>query len=336
MRAQKPGADQREAHGEPGGESGKQERKSGAADLRLAFAPHRFEHDRGAQAGTLTNLVLFIAGQLNDVARLLLRRRGFVLLAGVFLALRHGGVVPGVLAPVTAGTIAHMPPLKVLIAEDDGAIRDLLTHHLEREGFEVFAVSDGAAALRAARELADIVVLDVGLPAIDGFEVARSLRREKRNVPIVMLTARADEIDRIVGLELGADDYICKPFSPREVVARVKAVLRRAGYSCERPSGVLSFGRLEIDEAAREARVDGADVRLKPREFALLLLLAANPGVAHSRRMLLERIWGLDFEGDERTVDVHVRRVRRKIEEECGLPAMLQTVHGFGYKFARS
>jgi len=151
-----------------------------------------------------------------------------------------------------------------------------------------------------------------------------------------MLTARVDEIDRVVGFELGADDYICKPFSPREVVARVKAVLRRTGMPVEQKTPVLDFGRLQIDEAAREVRVDGKDVKLKPREFALLLALASNPGVALSRRTLLEKVWGFDFDGDERTVDVHVRRVRLKIEEERDLPPMLQTVHGFGYKFSRS
>ena len=223
----------------------------------------------------------------------------------------------------------------VLVAEDDPAIRELLAHHLRREGFEVVAVGDGNAALRAARELAHAVLLDIGLPAIDGLEVARTLRREKYEMPIVMLTARADEIDRIVGLELGADDYICKPFSPREVIARVKAVLRRAGIPAEPKPEILTYGRLVIDESAREARVDGEAVKLKPREFKLLLVLAANPGVALSRRTLLERVWGFDFDGDERTVDVHVRRVRLKIEEERNLPALLQTVHGFGYKFAR-
>lgn len=229
-----------------------------------------------------------------------------------------------------------MPARTVLVAEDDPAIRELLSHHLQREGFEVLAAGDGNAALRAARELADIVILDIGLPAIDGLEVARMLRREKCEVPIIMLTARADEIDRVVGFELGADDYIGKPFSPREVVARVKAVLRRSGAPAEGKTPVLRFGRLEIDEAAREVRVDGENVKLKPREFALLLALAGNPGVALSRRTLLEKVWGFDFEGDERTVDVHVRRVRLKIEEERDLPPMLQTVHGFGYKFSHS
>ena len=229
-----------------------------------------------------------------------------------------------------------MPALKVLVAEDDQAIRELLTHHLEREGFQVIPVVDGMAALRAARDLANLVILDVGLPGMDGFEVARTLRREKKDVPIVMLTARSDEIDRVVGFELGADDYICKPFSPRELIARVKAILRRSGTAYDQQPAVLQFGRLEIDEAAREARVDGVDVKLKPREFSLLLALASSPGVALSRQTLLERVWGFDFDGDERTVDVHVRRVRHKIEEKPKLPPLLFTIHGFGYKFARN
>lgn len=226
-------------------------------------------------------------------------------------------------------------PARVLIAEDDPAIRELVAHHVRGEGFDALAVSDGMAALRAARDWADFVILDIGLPGIDGFEVARTLRREKRALPLLMLSARSDEIDRVVGFELGADDYVCKPFSPRELMARLKAILRRAGHECERSSPVLTFGRLEIDAAAREARVDGVDVGLKPKEFALLLALASNPGVALSRQTLLERVWGFDFEGDERTVDVHVRRVRQRIQEKPNLPPHLVTVHGFGYKFAR-
>jgi DNA-binding response OmpR family regulator len=229
-----------------------------------------------------------------------------------------------------------MPARSVLLAEDDPAIRELLAHHLRRENFEVIAVGDGNAALRVARERADALILDLGLPAIDGLEVVRTLRREHCDLPIIMLTARVEEIDRVLGLELGADDYIAKPFSPREVIARLKAILRRCGLIEEPKPTLLTYGRLEIDEAAREVRVDGTDVKLKPREFALLLTLASNPGVALSRRTLLEKVWGFDFDGDERTVDVHVRRVRLKIEEECALPAMLQTVHGFGYKFSRS
>jgi DNA-binding response OmpR family regulator len=228
-----------------------------------------------------------------------------------------------------------MPAPTIVVAEDDTAIRELLAHHLEREGFSVVAVPDGHGALRIARHAADLLILDVGLPGVDGFDVVRTLRREDRAVPIVMLTARIDEIDRVVGFELGADDYICKPFSPREVIARVRAVLRRSGRILDAAPASLRFGRLEIDEAAREARVDGIDLRLKPREFALLLELAVNAGVALSRERLLERVWGFDFDGDERTVDVHVRRLRARIEEEAEHPPVVQTIHGFGYKFVR-
>jgi DNA-binding response OmpR family regulator len=223
----------------------------------------------------------------------------------------------------------------ILVAEDDAAIRGLLAHHLEREGFAVVGVSDGHAALRRARGAADLLVLDVGLPGVDGYDVVRTLRREERNVPIVVLTARSDEIDRVLGFELGADDYICKPFSAREVVARVKSILRRSGRAVPQLGPVLRFGRLEIDAGAREARVDGTDVKLKPREFSLLMELAGNAGVALSRDWLLQRVWGFDFSGDERTIDVHVHRLRIKIEEPWQLPPLLRTVHGFGYKFVR-
>jgi DNA-binding response OmpR family regulator len=229
-----------------------------------------------------------------------------------------------------------MPVPTALVAEDDAAIAELLEHHLTGAGFHVVVVGDGGAALRVARDLADVLILDVALPGVDGFDVTRTLRREKRTLPILLLTARTEEIDRVVGFELGADDYVCKPFSPREVVARVKAILRRGGQAAEPRSTILRFGRLEVDEAAREARVDGTDAQLKPREFALLLELASNPGVALSRHRLLEKVWGFDFDGDERTVDVHVRRLRAKIEEGWALPPMLQTIHGFGYKFTRS
>jgi DNA-binding response OmpR family regulator len=223
----------------------------------------------------------------------------------------------------------------ILVAEDDAAIRGLLAHHLEREGFTVLGVSDGHAALRRARDAADLLVLDVGLPGVSGYDVVRTLRREERSIPIVVLTARSEEIDRVLGLELGADDYIAKPFSAREVVARIKSILRRSGRAVPAPGPLLRFGRLEIDARAREARVDGNDVRLKPREFALLMELAANAGVALSRDWLLQRVWGFDFTGDERTIDVHVHRLRAKIEEPWQLPPLLRTVHGFGYKLVR-
>ena len=225
---------------------------------------------------------------------------------------------------------------RIVVAEDDAAIRELLVHHLRREGFRCEEASDGPAALRLARSGADLLVLDLGLPAVDGFEIVRVLRREGRALPILVLMARNEEIDRVVGLELGADDYVTKPFSPRELVARVKAIGRRSGANAMRGPALLTFDRLEIDEAAREARVDGVDVGLKPREFALLLELATNAGVALSRTALLEHVWGYDFEGDERTVDVHVRRLRLTLEERARLGPLLHTVHGFGYKFARA
>jgi DNA-binding response OmpR family regulator len=224
---------------------------------------------------------------------------------------------------------------RIVIAEDEAPIRELLVHHLSRAGFVCSEAVDGPSALRAARSCADLMILDVGLPVMDGFDVIRTLRREGRDLPVLLLTARADEIDRVVGLEIGADDYVTKPFSPREIIARVRAIARRAGIAPQAMPALLVFDRLEIDEAAREVRVDGVDIGLKPREFALLVELASNPGIALSRATLLQRVWGFDFEGDERTVDVHVRRLRLKIEETPRLPPLLQTIHGFGYKFAR-
>jgi len=222
---------------------------------------------------------------------------------------------------------------RVVVAEDDAPIRDLVVHHLGREGFRCEEAVDGPAALRLVRGGAALLVLDLGLPAVDGFDIVRTLRREGRELPIVILTARADEVDRIVGLEIGADDYVVKPFSARELVARIKAIARRTGTLPAPGPTQLCYGRLVIDEAGREARIDGADVRLKPREFALLLELASNPGIALSRATLLERVWGFDFDGDERTVDVHVRRLRLRLDDGAIRPALVQTVHGFGYKF---
>jgi two-component system, OmpR family, alkaline phosphatase synthesis response regulator PhoP len=226
-----------------------------------------------------------------------------------------------------------MASVRVLVAEDEAAIRTLVGHHLERDGFRCEYAQDGPTALRLARRGIEAIVLDVGLPGIDGFEILRILRREGRTMPILMLTARTEEIDRVLGLESGADDYVAKPFSPREIVARIRALARRSGIELVREPVILQYGRLEIDEAAREVRIGGIDAALKPREFALLLELARNPGVALSRSRLLERVWGFDFDGDERTVDVHVRRLRVKVEEIAATPHLVQTVYGFGYKF---
>ncbi len=234
------------------------------------------------------------------------------------------------------GTLQSMGSIRVLVAEDDRAIRDLLVHHLQRDGFATVEAVDGPSTLRFARDGVDLILLDVGLPGIDGFDIARTLRHERRTTPMIMVTARADEVDRVVGFELGADDYVVKPFAAREVIARVRALLRRSGMPANAQPSVLRFGRLEIDEGAREARVDGKDVGLKPREYALLFALAANAGVALSRDTLLERVWGYDFNGDERTVDVHVRRIRMRLEDQHRLEACVHTVHGFGYKFAQT
>jgi len=228
-----------------------------------------------------------------------------------------------------------MAAMRIVVAEDDAAIRELLVHHLTREGFRCTETSDGPSTLRAIRAGTDLLLLDVGLPMVDGFDILRTLRREGRALPVVMVTARGDEVDRVIGLELGADDYVSKPFSPRELVARVRALARRGGIAADAAPVLLHFDRLEIDEAAREVRVDGVDIALKPREFALMLQLASNPGVAFSRAALLQAVWGFDFDGDERTVDVHVRRLRAKLEDEAALPRLVQTIHGFGYKFAR-
>jgi two-component system phosphate regulon response regulator PhoB len=227
----------------------------------------------------------------------------------------------------------------ILVVEDEPAIQELLRLNLEDAGFTVHTVADAESAQVQIRSaLPDLILLDWMLPGQSGLAFARTLRGDARTreLPIIMVSARTDEADRISGLEAWVDDYVTKPFSPREIVARVRALARRGGMPAHSGPAVLRFDRLEVDEAAREARVDGRVVGLKPREFALLFALASNPGVAFSRSALVENVWGVDFEGDERTVDVHVRRLRAKLEDAAHLPRMLETVHGFGYKFARS
>src|ERR1700686_1267691 len=206
--------------------------------------------------------------------------------------------LPGERGASQTGIGGHMGAPRILVAEDDGPIRELLVHHLALNGFVAIEASDGVRALCAARDGMDLIVLDVGLPGIDGFEIMRTLRREARETPVIILTARAGEIDRVVGLGLGAGDYIAKPFSPRELVARVRAGLRRIEAGRDSGPRVLRFGRLEIYEAAREARIAGVDIGLKRREYQLLCALAENVGIAMSREGLLRRIWGYDFGGD--------------------------------------
>ncbi|TAM61602.1 response regulator transcription factor [bacterium] len=219
----------------------------------------------------------------------------------------------------------------IIVADDEREIREMLVYALERDGHLVHAAGDGPTALRAARSGADALVLDLGLPVIDGLDVLRTLRREGCGIPVLILTARGDEVDRVLGLELGGDDYLSKPFSTRELLARLHAVLRRLAPEQTRPR-LLHAGGVEVDEAAREVRRDGAAVGLKPREYALFALLAANPNVAFSRETLLERVWGFEFDGDARTVDVHVRRLRAKLEENPERPRVITTVRGYGYK----
>jgi len=217
----------------------------------------------------------------------------------------------------------------IVVVEDDPNIADLVDLYLRREGFRVLQAGDGEGGLEVVeRERPKLVVLDVGLPGhVDGLEVCRRIRA-KRQTPVLMLTARDGEIDRVLGLELGADDYVTKPFSPRELVARVKAILRRTeGPPPEAPE-VLTVGRVEVDTGRREARVDGGVVALATREFDLLSFLAGHEGLALSRRQLLDNVWGPDWYGDERTVDVHVRQLRKKLRD--ALP--LATVWGVGYR----
>ncbi len=228
---------------------------------------------------------------------------------------------------------------KILVVEDEKALQETLAYNLEHEGYEVTVAGDGETAIEKARALhPDLLVLDIMLPGKDGFEVCRILRQEM-NTPILMLTARDDEIDRVVGLEVGADDYMTKPFSMRELMARVKAMLRRVRLIrqevqvVEPPSEQLNFGNLTIDLKRREANLNNKPLDLKPKEYDLLLYFLEHPSRALSRDTLLEQVWGWDFSGDSRTVDVHIRWLREKIEETPSEPKRLVTVRGAGYRF---
>jgi DNA-binding response OmpR family regulator len=237
---------------------------------------------------------------------------------------------------LTAHRIATHVARLVLIVEDEIKIRDLVRRYLERAGFSVLTTASGAEAITMAAEAhPDLVVLDLGLPDVPGETVARELRAES-DVPIVMLTALAEEADRIAGLELGADDYVTKPFSPRELVLRVQAVLRRQGGAV--PSGPASFGdgTLVIDDDRHEVTARGTPVDLTATEFALLAALARTPGRVASRFELINEVRGYEFEGYERTVDSHVKNLRRKIEADPQRPAIVQTVIGVGYRLGLS
>lgn len=220
----------------------------------------------------------------------------------------------------------------VLIVEDEESYRDALGFMLEREGFEVILAADGAEGLaQFERRGADIVLLDLMMPGLSGTEVCRRLR-QRSTVPIIMVTARDAEIDKVVGLELGADDYVTKPFSHRELLARVRAVLRR-GQDIELLPDVIEAGGVRMDVERHEVWVGGRSVRLALKEFELLEMLLRNAGRVLTRGQLIDRIWGADYVGDTKTLDVHVKRLRGKIEADPARPALLLTVRGLGYKF---
>ena len=233
-----------------------------------------------------------------------------------------------------------MSDRRVLVVEDEENLLAALKYNLEREGYAVTTAADGPSGLDSARSVNhDLVILDIMLPGLDGLELCRAIRRES-SVPIIMLTAKAEEVDRIVGLELGADDYVTKPFSMRELMARARAMLRRSRMGQDGPDGAaapetIHAGDLVVDLTAHTAVLGDRTLELKPREFELLALLMSNRGRAFTRDQLLQRLWGQDYVGDSRTVDVHVRWLREKIESEPGKPKRIITIRGVGYRFER-
>jgi DNA-binding response OmpR family regulator len=222
----------------------------------------------------------------------------------------------------------------ILVVEDEMKIAGVVRDYLRHAGFEVIVTSDGESAIASARgSKPDLVVLDLGLPGRDGLDVTRELRRSS-NIPIVMLTARGDEADRIVGLELGADDYVVKPFSPKELVARVRAVLRRTDSARTDGAEVVRVADLEIDRIKMRVSVGGRHVELTPTEFELLVTMAREPGRVFTRAQLLDAVHGVAFESYERAIDAHIKNIRKKIEPVPGRPRYLRTVRGIGYRFA--
>lgn len=230
---------------------------------------------------------------------------------------------------------------KILVVDDEKNILELVRFNLEREGYQVLTARDGLAGLELARkENPDLIVLDVMLPEMSGLEICQELHQNPvtKSIPIIMLSARADEVDRVLGLELGADDYVTKPFSPRELVARIKARLRRArggeGREGEAaPAARLDFGCMVIDEEKFAVYIGGVKQDLTPKEFELLRFMARQPGKVFSRDHLLERVWGYDYAGDSRTVDVHIRHIRQKLEHLLDDAQFIETVRGVGYRF---
>ena len=230
-----------------------------------------------------------------------------------------------------------MSDKKILIVEDDRNLLDTLVYNVEKEGYSVLSSINGEESLDLARkEKPDLIVMDIMLPGLNGLEVCRILRKEM-TVPILMLTARNEEVDKIIGLEVGADDYMTKPFSMRELIARIRAMLRRAGMTVTQPDFVektITIGTLEVDTERHRVTVSGKELELSPKEYDLLVFLAVNKGFVFTREQLLEKVWGYDFAGDTRTVDVHIRWLRQKIEFNPSKPEKLITVRGAGYKLA--
>lgn len=222
-------------------------------------------------------------------------------------------------------------PKRILVVDDEPSIVELIRVNLEDGGYDVGVAADGDEALeRFSQEAWDLVILDLMLPGVDGIEVCRRIRKESQ-VPIIMLTAKADEIDRVLGLEMGADDYVTKPFSPRELLARVRAVLRRVPDTVV-TGELIQYGRLRLNLEKRTVEIDGDRVQLTPREFDLLHLLARYPGRIFQRDYLLEQLWEYEYTGGTRTVDVHIRRLRQKLEHHPQYAEAIETVHGIGYR----
>jgi two-component system alkaline phosphatase synthesis response regulator PhoP len=223
----------------------------------------------------------------------------------------------------------------ILIVDDEMSIRELVAFNLQKEGYRIIEAQDGLSAVSLAKsEKPDLVVLDLMLPGMDGLEVCRTLKNQHHTagIPIIMLTAKNEEIDKIIGLELGADDYLTKPFSPRELIARVKAVLRRS-HKDSSAEGELSVGRLKLNFSRYEAYLDKEKLELTPKEYELLKLFITNMGRAYTREQLLEKVWGYEYFGDTRTVDVHVRHLRFKLSRDSEITEAIETVRGVGYRF---
>ncbi|PRX25111.1 winged helix family two component transcriptional regulator [Orenia metallireducens] len=224
---------------------------------------------------------------------------------------------------------------KILVVDDEENIVELVKFNLEKDGYQVTTAYDGEEALKKVEEVhPNLVVLDLMLPKLDGFDVCRQIRKDSKlsKIPIIMLSAKGEEIDKILGLELGADDYVTKPFSPRELLARVKAILRRVKKKSEKEEEIIALGDIKVDLTKYRVEVDGSEISLTPKEFDLLAVLMTHPGQVFSRSYLLDELWGYDYHGDTRTVDVHIRRLRKKISNHSDKESIL-TVRGVGYKF---